>query len=107
MIDLEKEVGKLESKKETLGKQLKKLQDAAAVPTYHTKVPEDVRNQNTEKVTNSVIYSDAWDGYRLVVQPGIHCRNEDSHGIENRKSQNKIIFRGEKNRQAYFIFYEN
>ncbi|KAL8562374.1 hypothetical protein ACOMHN_066088 [Nucella lapillus] len=50
VIDVEKEVGKLGTKKETLSKQLQKLQDAAAVPTYHTKVPEDVRSQNTDKV---------------------------------------------------------
>ena len=50
MIDVEKELVKLETKKDSLGKQLKKLQDVAAVPTYHTKVPQDVRDKNTEKV---------------------------------------------------------
>lgn len=51
VINVEKEVAKLDAKKDTLTKQLKKLQDAAAVPTYLTKVPEDVRNQNTEKMS--------------------------------------------------------
>ncbi|XP_076436841.1 valine--tRNA ligase-like [Babylonia areolata] len=50
VINVEKEVGKLQTKKETLNKQLKKLQDAAATPTYLTKVPEDVRTQNSEKM---------------------------------------------------------
>ena len=50
VIDVDKEITKLESNKDTLGKQLKKLQDAAAVPTYETKVPEEVRNKNAEKV---------------------------------------------------------
>ena len=50
VIDVDKEMTKLEAKKDTLGKQLKKLQDAAAVPTYETKVPEEVRNKNAEKV---------------------------------------------------------
>ncbi|KAK7094600.1 valine--tRNA ligase-like [Littorina saxatilis] len=50
VIDVEKEISKLETKKDSLGKQLKKLQDAAAVPTYETKVPEEVRSQNAEKM---------------------------------------------------------
>jgi hypothetical protein len=50
MIDVDKEMEKLEGKKDTLGKQLKKLQDTAAMPTYTDKVPEDVRSQNQEKV---------------------------------------------------------
>nr|KAG5705773.1 hypothetical protein BaRGS_027432 [Batillaria attramentaria] len=49
-IDVDKELSKLETKKESLGTQLKKLQDAAAVPGYETKVPEDVRIQKAEKI---------------------------------------------------------
>ena len=56
VIDVDKEIGKLETKKDSLGKQLKKLEDAAAVPTYETKVPEDVRNKNAEKVIVLVIF---------------------------------------------------
>lgn len=51
VIDVDKEVTKLEGKKDTLGKQLKKLQDASTVPDYQTKVPEEVRTQNSEKVS--------------------------------------------------------
>ncbi|XP_046370269.2 valine--tRNA ligase-like [Haliotis rufescens] len=51
LIDVEKETKKLEGKKETLGKSLKKLEDATAKPDYSDKVPQDVRNQNTEKVS--------------------------------------------------------
>lgn len=51
MIDIDKEMEKLEGKKDTLGKQLKKLQEAAAAPTYTEKVPEEVRIKNQEKMT--------------------------------------------------------
>ncbi|XP_046570599.1 valine--tRNA ligase-like [Haliotis rubra] len=51
LIDVEKETKKLEGKKETLGKSLKKLEDAAAKPDYSDKVPLDVRNQNTDKMS--------------------------------------------------------
>lgn len=51
VIDVDKEVTKLEGKKDTLGKQLKKLQDASTVTDYQTKVPEEVRTQNSEKVS--------------------------------------------------------
>ncbi|BFZ05935.1 hypothetical protein BsWGS_08973 [Bradybaena similaris] len=49
-IDVAKEKTKLESKRETLSKQLTKLIEAAAKPDYETKVPEKVRTDNTEKV---------------------------------------------------------
>lgn len=50
-IDVDKEVAKLEAKKESLGTQLKKLIEAAAVHGYETKVPDDVRAQKAEKMT--------------------------------------------------------
>ena len=50
LIDAEKEIAKLGDKKTKLSNQLKKLQEAAAIPDYITKVPENVRTQNTEKV---------------------------------------------------------
>uniref|UniRef100_A0A0B7ANU5 Valine--tRNA ligase n=1 Tax=Arion vulgaris TaxID=1028688 RepID=A0A0B7ANU5_9EUPU len=49
-IDITKEKVKLETKKETLNKQLTKLIEAAASPDYLTKVPEKVRTDNAEKV---------------------------------------------------------
>ena len=57
LIDAEKEIAKLGDKRTKLSNQLKKLQEAAAKPDYVTKVPENVRTQNTEKVsqTESVI----------------------------------------------------
>ena len=54
MIDADKEVAKLEEKKNKLGLTLKKLQDAVAKPDYESKVPENVRKQNTEKVREVV-----------------------------------------------------
>ena len=50
LIDAEKEILKLGDKKTKLSNQLKKLQEAATKPDYITKVPENVRMQNTEKV---------------------------------------------------------
>lgn len=50
LIDITKEVGKLEEKKSKLDGQLNKLQEAAAKADYETKVPENVRQQNKEKV---------------------------------------------------------
>ena len=43
-------MAKLSDKKSKLSNQLKKLQEAAAKPDYVTKVPENVRTQNAEKV---------------------------------------------------------
>jgi len=40
----------LEEKKSKLDGQLNKLQEAAAKADYETKVPENVRQQNKEKV---------------------------------------------------------
>lgn len=50
LIDIKKEAGKLEEKKSKLDGQLNKLQEAAAKADYETKVPENVRQQNKEKV---------------------------------------------------------
>jgi len=49
-IDIPKELTKLESKKEALSKKLDKLSTDAAKSDYQTKVPEKVRNENTEKM---------------------------------------------------------
>lgn len=45
-----KEISKLEDKSSKLQTQLGKLKDSAAKSDYQTKVPENVRQQNTEKV---------------------------------------------------------
>ena len=44
-------MSRLQGKQETLGKQLKKLQDSSASDDYCSKVPEEVRTQNSEKVS--------------------------------------------------------
>ena len=51
LIDAAKEIKKLEDKKTRLQNQHKKLTETAAKPDYETKVPENVRKQNTEKVS--------------------------------------------------------
>merc|ERR1712227_972260 len=51
LIDISKEIIKLENKKKTLSSQLTKLTEAANKPDYNSKVPEKVRNQNQEKMT--------------------------------------------------------
>ena len=58
MIDADKEIAKLGDKKTKLSNQLKKLQEAAAKPDYITKVPENVRTQNTEKVFGILVVFD-------------------------------------------------
>ncbi|ESP01745.1 hypothetical protein LOTGIDRAFT_176433, partial [Lottia gigantea] len=50
LIDVKKEISKLEGKKDTLGKQLIKLKDSTKKSDYSSKVPEDVRKQNTDKM---------------------------------------------------------
>ena len=50
LIDVPKEIAKLEDKKKRLDNTLKKLQDAAAKPDYETKVPANVRESNAQKV---------------------------------------------------------
>lgn len=52
IIDVPKEIGKLNGKKERLSGQLQKLKDASAKDDYTTKVPEEVRQQNSQKVSN-------------------------------------------------------
>lgn len=51
LIDITKEISKLETKQKMLNGQLKKLNDAASTPDYDTKVPEKVRTQNSEKMS--------------------------------------------------------
>ena len=51
MIDASKELAKLEKKKETLLQSIKKLEQAIATKDYTTKVPEEVRNSNLEKLS--------------------------------------------------------
>ncbi|CAB3983281.1 Valine--tRNA ligase [Paramuricea clavata] len=51
LIDLNKEITKLESKEKRLNAQLEKLLGSMKVPDYETKIPENVRKQNAEKVT--------------------------------------------------------
>ena len=58
-------IGKLNGKKDRLSGQLQKLQDAAAKEDYTTKVPEDVRQQNSQKVTSI-------ERYFLVNKDGKH-----------------------------------
>ncbi|ELT91500.1 hypothetical protein CAPTEDRAFT_153512 [Capitella teleta] len=55
LIDIEKEVAKLEDKKKRLEAQVKKLNEASAKPDYQTKVPETVRQQNSEKLSQTTI----------------------------------------------------
>jgi len=50
LIDPSKEVEKLEKKRSALLSQIEKLRKAAEVPDYTTKVPEDVRKANQEKL---------------------------------------------------------
>ncbi|XP_036371216.1 valine--tRNA ligase isoform X1 [Octopus sinensis] len=51
LIDINKEISKLEGKKEKLNSQLNKLNESIQKPDYETKVPEEVRKQNTSKVS--------------------------------------------------------
>jgi len=50
VIDIPKEIAKLESKKESLNQKLQKLIESTQIPEYETKVPEKVQLQNQEKV---------------------------------------------------------
>jgi len=50
LIDPVKEVAKLDQKQERLKAQLGKLQDATQMVDYDTKVPEDVKKLNAEKL---------------------------------------------------------
>lgn len=50
IIDIPKEISKLNGKKDTLSGQLQKLKDTTAKEDYTTKVPEDVQQKNSQKV---------------------------------------------------------
>jgi len=50
VVDVAKEITKLESKKEKLNGQLGKLREAMEIADYVTKVPENVQQQNIEKL---------------------------------------------------------
>jgi len=50
LIDVSKEVTKLDEKKIKLEAQLTKLQTASAQPDYTSKVPETIQQQNTDKM---------------------------------------------------------
>ncbi len=52
-IDPVKEVEKLEKKQGQLKGQLEKLQKAVSIPNYETKVPEDIRKANSEKLSQT------------------------------------------------------
>lgn len=53
LIDPQKEITKLEKKKETLSQTINKLQQAMAAEDYTTKVPADVQKTNSEKLLQS------------------------------------------------------
>lgn len=53
LIDPQKEIAKLEKKKESLTQTINKLQQAMAADDYSTKVPLDVQKLNSEKLSQS------------------------------------------------------
>ncbi|XP_052095273.1 valine--tRNA ligase-like [Mytilus californianus] len=55
IIDISKEISKLNGKKDTLSGQLQKLKDTTAKEDYTTKVPEDVRQKNSQKMSETEI----------------------------------------------------
>ncbi|CAK1551322.1 unnamed protein product [Leptosia nina] len=54
LIDAEKEIVKLEKKKDVLEQALKKLKQSMAVDDYASKVPADVQKSNSEKMTTTL-----------------------------------------------------
>lgn len=50
MVDTSKEISKLEQQKEKLTSQQSKLKEKMEADGYQTKVPENVRKSNSEKV---------------------------------------------------------
>ena len=58
LIDINKEISKLEGKKEKLNSQLTKLEESMAKSDYEIKVPEDVQKQNAEKVNELLLLFD-------------------------------------------------
>ncbi|XP_055530331.1 valine--tRNA ligase [Wyeomyia smithii] len=55
LIEVEKEIVKLDKKRETLSATVEKLEQAQGAPDYCTKVPEDVRNNNQEKLDQTKV----------------------------------------------------
>ncbi|XP_053689629.1 valine--tRNA ligase [Sabethes cyaneus] len=55
LIEVDKEIVKLDKKRETLTATVEKLEQAKAAPDYCTKVPEDVRNNNQEKLDQTKV----------------------------------------------------
>ena len=53
IIDPVKEVEKLGKKQDQLKNQLEKLKKSMLIKDYEKKVPEDIRNANSEKVSQS------------------------------------------------------
>ncbi|XP_049873606.1 valine--tRNA ligase isoform X2 [Pectinophora gossypiella] len=53
LIDPQKEIAKLEKKKEALSQTINKLQQAMSAEDYATKVPAEVQKGNTEKLSQS------------------------------------------------------
>lgn len=53
MVEPDKELAKLDKKKGILTGSITKLKQAISAADYSTKVPEDVRLANTEKLTTS------------------------------------------------------
>lgn len=54
MIDTTKEVEKLTKKSDLLSQTVEKLQKSMSVPDYNTKVPDDVKTANKEKLKQSL-----------------------------------------------------
>lgn len=58
LIEVDKEIEKLTKKKDNLMSTVGKLEQAMATPDYTVKVPEDVRNNNQEKLDQSKVEID-------------------------------------------------
>lgn len=54
LVDPQKEIAKLDKKKEFLNQTINKLQQAIAAEDYTTKVPVEVQKTNTEKLAQSL-----------------------------------------------------
>ena len=59
LVDVDREIQKLEAKKEKVSAKLQKLNEAISARDYLTKVPENVRQGNDEKVrsTSFILFS--------------------------------------------------
>lgn len=60
IIDIEKEELKLKKKQQSLGQQIESLNKLMSSATYETKVPEEVRQKNTEKVTFFILFKNTF-----------------------------------------------